>query len=162
MNELEMLETTAKVTGGFFVLFGGLIFFLAVVSIAVYVLSSIGISKVLGMYGYANKWHAWIPFLNYYALATVALGDSKSYVLFGKDIPAAVFKFWWVSLFVTGLIPFVGGILGIAIQVICFGTVYTLIYSALENKTIEECKVLGYVSSIIGIIPLVKFLMYKK
>ena len=57
---------------------GVLIVILAIL-VALYVLSSIAIMRVLKILGYANVWMAWIPFLNYFALANVtADADGKT------------------------------------------------------------------------------------
>lgn len=134
---------------------------LAVV-VALYVVEALAIMRVLTILGYQNPWMAWIPLLNYFALARVTANENGNTRIFGFELPNMVFCFWWVAWLAVDYIPNVGGLLGIVLRVICLGTCFIYIYSRVENKPESEVKALGYVSGLIPIIAIVKFLTYDK
>lgn len=140
---------------------GVLIVCLAVV-VALYVVEALAIMRVLTILGYQNPWMAWIPLLNYFALARVTANENGNTRIFGFELPNMVFCFWWVAWLAVDYIPNVGGLLGIVLRVICLGTCFIYIYSRVENKPESEVKALGYVSGLIPIIAIVKFLTYDK
>lgn len=140
---------------------GVLIVCLAVV-VALYVVEALAIMRVLTILGYQNPWMAWIPLLNYFALARVTADENGNTRIFGFELPNMVFSFWWIAWLAVDYIPNVGGLLGIVLRVICLGTCFIYIYSHVENKPESEVKALGYVSGLIPIIAIVKFLTYDK
>ncbi len=140
---------------------GVLIVILAIL-VALYVLSSIAIMRVLKILGYANAWMAWIPFLNYFALANVTADADGKNKIFGAELPNIVFSFWWVLQIIFNRIPNVGGLLATILQVICLGTCFINIYSRIENKDEKDVQAIAYVSGLIPIIAIVKFLCYDK
>lgn len=87
----------------------GVLVVLLVVVVAVYVLSALAIMRVLTILGYANPWMAWIPFLNYFALANVTANAEGNTKVLGFDVPNMVFNFWWVLQLIFNRIPNVGG-----------------------------------------------------
>ncbi len=140
---------------------GVLVVLLAVI-VVVYVLSALAIMRVLTILGYANPWMAWIPFLNYFALANVTANAEGNTKVLGFDVPNMVFNFWWVLQLIFNRIPNVGGLLATILQVICLGTCCINVYSRIENKPEKDVQVIGYVSGLIPIIAIVKFLTYDK
>ncbi len=138
-----------------------LIAVLAVV-IVIYVLYGISHMKALKALGYDKPWMAWIPFANYWALAEVVLNGQESITLFDSlNIPAMLFKLWWVIAFCVSYIPGLGAILNVALRVICLGTCYTKIYARLDRTDEKDTQVLGYVSGFISIVASCKFLAGK-
>lgn len=148
---------------GSMVLFGMfwvIILFVLVLVGVVCVLYGISHSKALKALGYARPWMVWIPFANCWALAEVALDGEENIKLFDSfSVPATLFKLWWLIMYGVLLIPGVGEILSLALQVICLGTCYTKIYARLDGKTEAETQALGYVSGFFPIIAVFKFLM---
>ena len=146
------------------VLLGALGIFMVVIvaiAIAVWVLWGKSTSKVLKAFDYANSWMAWIPVLNYFALAQITADKDKNTTVIKWKIPTIAFSLWFIVGWVLAEIPNVGSILNIVLQVICLGTCFTFIYSKCEGKTVEEVQAIGYVSGLIPIIALCKFLSYK-
>ena len=146
------------------VLLGALGAFLVVIvaiAIAFWVMWSISTYKVLKAFGYANPWMAWIPILNYFALAQITADKDKNTTVIKWKIPTIAFSLWFIVGWVLAEIPNVGSLLNIILQVICLGTCFTFIYSKCEGKTIEEVQAIGYISGLIPIIALCKFLSYK-
>ena len=147
---------------GFVAALGIYLIFLLVIAIAIYVLYSLSHMKALKALGYANPWMAWIPFLNYWALADVALNGEENMSLFGSlSIPAIVFKLWWVIYIVISCIPKVGGFLGLVLTIICLGTCYIKMYARLDGKDEKDVQVIGYLSGWIPLIAMCKFLAGK-
>lgn len=138
----------------------GILLFIAIIGLLVYVLASIGKMKALKAMDYGNAWMAWIPFLNYYALAD-ATSDEPTELLPGVSVPAIAFKLWWVLLFILPAIPVIGGIAVIALNVICMGYCYKTIYAVIDDKAADDVAVLAYLSAVIGLIPFIKFLTIK-
>lgn len=142
--------------------FAGLAIFVGILAIAVYVLYGISHMKALKAMGYDKAWAAWIPFFSSYALADCIPETKENVNMFGLSIPGQVFKFWWLVSFVVAYVPAVGGILSLAVTILCAGFCYTSIYSILEGKSKDEVKVVGYLSGWINLIAIVKFFTYKK
>ena len=161
---------------GFVLIF--LEFMATVISIIIYVCTSLGVEKILQKYEYKKSWMAWLPYFRQYALGDIAAEGEYRVEFLGREFPSLVFKFPWVPNLILSilLIPVVeqdadviGGvtiILGIIFiiisicQAIVFGEIYTRIYSRVENRPREDVKVIGYLSGFIGLIPFVKFLRY--
>lgn len=143
---------TAIAAGGFL-----LILFVVLIAVAWYVVTALGIYKILNLYGYDKAWLAWIPYGQYYALGDVACGGAEALPMFGKDLPALLYKLWWIGTFVVSFVPAIGTWLGIAIRVLFLGTVFTKIFMDTENKTLEDARVIGYISGFIPIVGVIKF-----
>lgn len=141
---------------------GFMIIFILVILIGVYVLTALAIGRVLAIYGYENTWMAWIPFINYFALADAVCEGRQTLSLFGKELPAILFKFWWIGQYILSQIPYIGWICSIAVAVLFFGTVLTECYARIEDRPVEDMQVLGFISGWITIIPIIKFLTYDK
>ncbi len=125
-----------------------------------YVLCGISHSKALKALGYDKPWMAWIPFANFWALAEVALDGEENILFFDSlRVPAMLFKLWWLVAYAVALIPGVGGLLNLVLQIICLGACYTKMYARLDGKTEDETKGIGYVSGFLPIIAVFKFLM---
>lgn len=71
------------------------------VSIAVYVITSLGWMKLYKDAEYEPAWAAWVPFLNIYAMGMFLKGELQE-----SDTVGYILAFYWVASF----IPFVGGI----------------------------------------------------
>ena len=144
-----------------FMLGGAVILIVLVVLIALYIVSSLSIFRLLKIYGYQNAWIAWIPIINQYALGDVAITEEK--VKIGTvDLPAFLFKFWWIGAFILGYIPEIGTLAALAVQIFFFGTVLTRIYATVENRPEKDVRIVGYLSGWIPLIAYIKFLLYGK
>ena len=131
-------------------------------AVGLYVVEALAIMRVLTILGYANPWMAWIPLLNYFALARVTADQNGNTRILGFELPNMLFCFWWAAWLAVGYIPKVGNLLGLVVRVICLGTCFIYIYSRVENKPEAEVQALGYVSGLIPIVAIVKFLTYDK
>ena len=71
------------------------------VSIAVYIITSLGWMKLYKAADYELAWAAWVPFLNIYAMGMFLKGELQE-----SDTIGYILAFYWVA----ALIPFVGSI----------------------------------------------------
>lgn len=130
--------------------------------IIVYIWSGIQISKVLRMLGYQKSWMAWIPLANYYALADAIKDENNNITAFGRDINYLFFAFFWIIGLVLSYIPRVGTLLNLTASIIGLGSVFSTIYSRLEDKKIKDTLMIGLISGLIPIVALIKFTGYKE
>ncbi len=135
-----------------------------VICIAVYILYCIAWKRVLKMYGYKNTWMAWIPFLQYYALADAAIGKKDKVKFLCWDMTPFIFKYWIVLpviqfFFINNI--FLSYAVLIA-QIVCLGTVFAYIYADAEEENYDKTKFMGLVSGAFCIVAMVKFLSYDK
>ncbi len=144
----------------FAVLFG-MIALVGVAGIVCYVLFALGTMHVLKKLNYPTAWFAWIPIANTFALGQCCdEGDGKNHV-FGLEVPNIVICLYPVISFLVSMIPVLGWLASLAVTFLCGGLVYTSIYAQMEGKTEKDCQVIGYLSSIIVFIPIVKFMIYR-
>ena len=135
---------------------------ITIIIIAVfYLLTSFAYYKALKMLNYQYTWFAFIPFLRTYGLTAAINPGNYDVNIVGINIQAGLFNFWWILTYVLRLVPAIGGLLGIVWSVLAGGSVFTSAYAILDNKMESEVKVLGYLSAIIGLIPIIKFLTAK-
>lgn len=147
----------------------GIILVCLVVSVAAYVLSAFAHFKALNALGYDKAWMGWIPYARFYAYADAVAGDEENVKLFDTlEIPAVVFKLWWVVELVLAVLSLVVSInstlvnvINIVLEVVFLGCTYAKMYARLENKTEKDEQVLGCVSGFLPIIAIVKFLSLK-
>lgn len=141
---------------------GALAIILVVVAVAAYVVVALSFVRVLKIYNYENAWLGWIPYIQYYALADAAAEGKNKMKLFNWDIPAVVFRVWWLlPIAIAWFMPNFA-IIGTIVQIVALGTVFGHIYARIENKNYNETKWLGLLSGWISIIAVIKFLMYNK
>lgn len=151
MNEVAMLLT----------ILGAVLVPVLLIGVVMYVITSLAYKKVFDMYEYQNWVFAWIPFLRTYALADVCVKDEPEVVLLGMHINSQLFKFWWVIQLVVAFIPYIGGIASFVLQIICLGHCYTTVYADMDDKTYSESQGLGYLSSVISLIFIIKALFHR-
>lgn len=125
-----------------------------------YILSSFAVMKALKILGYDKPWLAWIPYGLYFAL-TEATGYATVDLNLGLSIDMNLFRFWWVLIIVTPMIPGVGMLLTTALNIIVLGWNYGVLFAALDSKDYDETKGLGYVAGFFGIVAFIKFLTAK-
>lgn len=124
-----------------------------------YVLYGISHMRALRALGYDRPWMAWIPFANDWALAEVTLNGAENINLFNSfDIPAMVFKLWWLIAIGVSYVPIVGMLLNLGLRVICLGTCYIKMYAKLDGTDEKEQQVIGYISGFFPIVAACKFL----
>lgn len=141
---------------------GAYIVFAFIIIVAFYVLYGISHMKALRVLGYDRPWMAWIPFANDWALAEVTLNGAENINFFNSfDIPAMVFKLWWLIAIGVSCIPVVGTLLNVVLRVICLGTCYIKMYARLDRTDEKEQQVIGYVSGFFPIVASCKFLAGK-
>ena len=133
---------------------------MSVISIVFYVLYGISHMKALKVLGYDRPWMAWIPFANNWALAEVVLNGAENINFFNSfEVPALVFKLWWlIAIGVCG-VPVVGNLLSVVIRVICLGTCYIKMFARLDGTDEEKQQVIGYISGFFTIVASCKFLI---
>ena len=144
----------------------GVILLCLVVMVACYVLYAVSHMKALKALGYKNAWLAWIPYGVFYACADAAAeGEGEKVKLFGSlELPAMVFKLWWIFPLALLFIPVNGtveNVITIVLNVVFLGCSYAKMYAKLEGKQESETQAIGCVSGLIPIIAVVKFLSYK-
>ena len=137
-----------------------------IVVIACYVIFSVSHMKALKAMGYDKAWLAWIPYGVFYACADAAAeGEGEKVKLFGSlELPAMVFKLWWILPVALLFIPVNGtveNVITIILNVVFLGCSYAKMYAKLEGKQESETQAIGCVSGLIPIIAVVKFLSYK-
>ena len=137
-----------------------------IVVIACYVIFSVSHMKALKAMGYDKAWLAWIPYGVFYACADAAAeGEGEKVKLFGSlELPAMVFKLWWILPLALLFIPVNGtveNVITIVLNVVFLGCSYAKMYAKLEGKQKSETQAIGCVSGLIPIIAVVKFLSYK-
>lgn len=147
----------------------GIIILSLVVGIVFYVLTSLGHMKALQVLGYDKAWLAWIPFGVYFGCADAVCGNDEKVMLFGKfEIPAIIFKLWWIIPIVIFFLPVEGILLSLlslldtVVRVVFLGYTYTKMYARIDGKTEHDSQVLGLLSGFIPLIAAVKFLTIKK
>lgn len=144
---------------GILALSGFMLLVLGLISVTLYILASLGLSYVLARLGFQYRFLAWIPVVNLFALA-LAVGDSDgSCRWFGVRMPSVLF-----AVIVTAVYYGAFGIDGwVKFMLVCLacGRMYQLVYSKIEGLPESDTALLGYLSGVIGIIPLVKFLIYR-
>lgn len=131
--------------------------------VVIYVLYCKAWSKILKMYGYENTWMAWIPYLQYYALADAAFKNKEKVKFFPWEMSAFVFKFWWVVALINVFWP--SNIMSYAVviaQTLALGTVFAHIFAKAEDKTYDETKFFALVAGFFPIIAMIKFFSYDK
>ena len=143
----------------------GVILLCLVVVVACYVLYAVSHMKALKALGYKNAWLAWIPYGVWYACADAAAGYEDPVRLFDSfEVPATVFKLWWILPVALLFIPVNGtveNVITIVLNVVFLGCSYAKMYAKLEGKQESETQAIGCVSGLIPIIAVVKFLSYK-
>lgn len=136
-----------------------------VVSIVSWILRGVSHYKIFKMFGYNKAWLGWVPLGHYYGLAELA-GPTAMEVALGKlgqRIPFLLFKLWWVALLPVLFIEFsFSNLLSMVLPFVFAGSCYTVIYAAMDGKTIAETKLQGLVSGYIDIIAVYKFLSCKQ
>lgn len=138
-----------------------LVVILVIVAVC-YVLTSLAHMKALKALGYDKAWMAWIPLAQQYALADAAAGNQQNVTLFGSfSVPAVLYKFWWVLWIILPVVPVVGSLASTVVMVLFLGNCYVKIYAKLDGTTEQEQQVIGYLSGLLAIIAVVKFLAGK-
>ena len=140
----------------------GLMFVGILVGILYYVAFSWSHMKALKALGYDKAWLAWIPFGVLFACSDAVTGDAGQVRMFNSfEVPAAVFKFWWIAqlaLWVLSLSGPLATLINLALNITFYGCTYAKMYALLERKAEEETQVIGCVSGVIPLVAIVKFL----
>lgn len=148
-------------------LFGGMVVGFVVVAfiiaIAAYVVSSLAYMKVFRRCG-ENVVAAWIPFWRDWTIASCACAGEENVSLYGLICPSLVLKLYWLiqgglSFILSG--SSVGNLLAYLVGAAFLGQIFTTLYARFEEKTEEECRVIGVLSGLFPIIAWIKFLSMK-
>lgn len=141
----------------------GIMILFFVIGVAAYVLFSISHMKALKALGYKNAWLAWIPYGVWFACAdSVTQGEENVKLFDSIEIPAIIFKLWWVIPLAFEFLPVsprVENIINLAMNVIFLGCTYAKMYARIEGRAEKDEQVLGCVSGFLPIIAVIKFLM---
>lgn len=116
--------------------------------IAAYTVSSAAIVRTLRLFGYEKPMAGWIPGLRQYALGTVCTQRQGSLLSVAGTvaIPNACLQWGWAAVMAAYWIPGIGSLLGMALSVLYYGTVYCFIYSRLFG---DESALPAVVSSVV-------------
>lgn len=128
----------------------------AVGSIVVYVLHSISLYRGLSACGYVDPWMAWAPVLRQYALADCAVHGMDVVYVGRTPFPGWLFRFYWAICWALMLIPYGGWILSIALHVFAEGPCWAAMYGVVDGRDSKDEMLVGYLSAIVPIIPIVK------
>lgn len=143
----------------------GVLLFVFIICAAVYVLYAMAHMKALKALGYDKAWMAWIPYACNYACADAVSKDEDNVRMFDSfEIPAIIFKFWWVVSLALVFIPLnttVESVINFALNIVFLGCTYAKMYARLDAKAEKDEQVLGCVSGFFPIIAVVKFLAAK-
>ena len=96
---------SASAASGILAIFAGIWIFALVISIAVYVVSSLGFFKLYKKLGAENAWMAWVPLFNIYALAEFLQVETNSPVWMKWCM-----AFYWAA----SIIPILGTLVSFA------------------------------------------------
>lgn len=100
--------------------------------------------KALKALGYDKAWLAWIPFGVLFACSDAVTGDADQVRMFNSfEVPAAVFKFWWIAqlaLWVLSLSGPLATLINLALNITFYGCTYAKMYALLERKAEEETR----------------------
>ena len=130
------------------------------IAVAMYILRSFAFRKVLRKYNYRKTWMAFIPYAQYYAIADAAAEGKPTMKFFSADCPVWWFKFWYIITTAGSFVPFIGPTAVFVFRMFFLGFVYRTIYARCEKRTLGSRTALGFVSSFIELIPIIKFLHY--
>ena len=134
-----------------------------IVAAIIYVMKALCLQAGLKQMGYQNAWMAWIPFLDYIALACVTERDESGNVdVVGLKIPGQLFNFWVLVSFLVGFIPGIGTLASLAVQVLCLGTSLKFMYAKALGTTPEEEKTIAFVSGVFPFIIIFKMWKHRK
>lgn len=126
---------------------GGLVFVLIlmfVISIALIAVVIYCTYKILDHFKFENKvLGAIIPIYQQYALASVAAGKSETIrlSLVNKDIESKYFKLGFLVSIVCPMIPVIGALLGLAVTIIWWATLFTYLEARIKKISIDEVDV---------------------
>ena len=137
--------------------------FIGLIGIAYYIWQSLEFYWLFKMCDYRHAWMAWIPVLNYYALAEGTgdgMGQTRLYLV-NTDIATDIFRFWPILTLAVSRMEGVGGILELLLTILCLGTSFTTVYSKFENRSPDEVKILGYLSGWIPLIGVIRLTQYR-
>ena len=146
----------------------GLIVFvcLLVLILPVYIVCALSEMHVLKLVKYDKVWMAWIPFANVYALMDGFKDVIIGFPLLNLCIGNQYFK---ITYFVSIILTFLGATankgIGTIISLVLLmlnASIYTYIYAVMENKGINETKIIGLISAFIPLIAIIKFFMYNE
>ena len=142
-----------------------------VIGIVCYVLSALGLMRVGKYLGYTeNAWMAWIPFVSAYYLALISSTDDEkaegSVKMYNTvNIPLMLYNLGFlVVIAIMGVLGALNlpAIVGTLFSVAYYGFLYFRVYSLLNNADPYDngnsYMVLGILSALIGLIPMVYFL----
>jgi hypothetical protein len=101
---------------------------------------------------------AWLPLLQMYALADVTRDEDGFAYVFNKQVPGMLFNFWWLIAFFVAMVPGIGPLLSLAMQVICMGSCLIPIYATIDDKSESDVTAFAFVSAFFPIIWVIKFL----
>lgn len=119
---------------GMLLALGGIFLLILIIGVGIaYVLGALTSLKILTAFGYQNTWHAWVPFMNLYAVGTCCTSttDQNDTLIDQLKVPNFVIQWGWVIVMAIDFIPKVGGVLSTVAGVFYYGTVYRFIYSRL-------------------------------
>lgn len=122
---------------------------------------------MLDTLGYQKPWQAWIPILNVYAATSVFYGTTNEgnvNLLNRIEVPVIFLKLHQIITISLNIIISLAArtqltqpvlqLLILAIQVICMGTIFTNLYAMLKRSTPEAEMLLGIISGLFPIIPI--------
>lgn len=126
---------------------GGMAFVLIlmfVISVALFVVVIYCAYKILDYFKFENKvLGAIIPIYQQYALASVAAGKSETIrlSLIKKDVESKYFKLGFLVSIVCPMIPVIGALLGLAVTIIWWATLFTYLEARIKKISIDEVDV---------------------
>lgn len=148
MSTQSDLEALSMMFGSLLI-FGMVMVIMLVICVPLYIWQSYELQKALKRLCYDKPWMAWIPFANYYAMASVCDEENGKVNVIGLQVDATLFKFWWAIGLALAFVPVFGSMLNVALTVICAGKCYSTIFSKLERLSEKDVAVKAYLSPVI-------------
>lgn len=145
------LEALSMIFGSMLI-FGMVMIIMLIICIPLYIWQSYELQKALKRLCYDKPWMAWIPFANYYAMASVCDEENGKVNVIGLNVDATLFRFWWAISLAVAFVPVFGSMLNVALTVICAGKCYATIFSKLERLSEKDVAVQAYLSPIIFLV----------
>lgn len=124
--------------------------------IVVYVYNAKWHVKIFEYLEYSNPWLGWIPFACQYALSDIAC-EAEGATIFGTHFDKKLFNFWYVITTGIGMIPAIGSIASLVLNIVCGGYCYARIYAKIYEGTPEQYDTEGKLAGFIPIIAAMKF-----
>ena len=125
-----------------------------------HIFSSYPIYRILKDSGYDKAWLGWIPLFQFSALMLITdLDGTNTITILGSKFDRNLVK-WFPILYLVALIPVIGSIAVVLINIILVGSICRDIYCKVDRLQYRDAVVLGYFSGFQHIVLTAKLYQY--